>query len=373
MADADDAATPDLKPDLPVEEAIVVERAAPVPPIAKAPPFATDPSSRPEPKAQPGRSILWPLLGGVLAAAAGYGVAQYVPNGWPVGSSATLHTELAAEVSQLKALKDQILELNQRLDKVTALADRVAKLEAAPAPASPATDLSAVEARIAALESRPAATGTDSAEVAQLRSDIEVLKAKGAGIVSPEVQASLDAKVQETQARLTAIEEVAKASAAATLARAAIGQIAAALDSGAPYASAVSNLQGATLPAVLTDHAASGLPTLQSLQASFPDAARTALEAALRANMGQSWSERVGNFLRAQTGARALAPREGNDPDAILSRAEAATAKGDLAAALKEVAALPPEAIAALADWQARAQLRLDAETAVQALLSQAG
>ncbi|MBV5276525.1 hypothetical protein JZU56_01410, partial [bacterium] len=65
-------------------------------------------------------------------------------------------------------------------------------------------------------------------------------------------------------------------------------------------------------------------PSAQALQASFPDSARTALEAALRANMGESWSERVGNFLRTQVGVRSLTPRDGPDPDAILSRAEAA-------------------------------------------------
>ncbi|MBI1171065.1 hypothetical protein GC209_06660 [bacterium] len=373
MAEADDADTPDPK----VEEAIVVEPSVPEP--AAEPARAAEPEPQRETRADPApqpvarRSALWPVLGGVVAAAVGYALAQYVPNGWPIGSSASLETELGAEVQQVKALKDQVLQLSQRLDAASALADRVAKLEAAPAPAAATPDLSGLENRIAALEARPAASGGDGAEVAQLRSDIEALKAKSAGIVSPDIQANIDAKVQETQAKLAAIEDAAKASAAAALARAAIGQIAAALDTGAPYTAAVANLKDTTLPAVLTEHAASGLPSLQSLQADFPQAARSALEAALRANMGQSWGERVANFLRAQTGARALAPRDGNDPDAILSRAEAATAKGDLATALKEISALPPEAIAALSDWQARAQLRLDAETAVQALLSQAG
>lgn len=320
----------------------------------------------------PRRSPLWPVLGGVVAAGLGYGVAQLVPNGWPMGTTTTLESQLAAEVQQVQALKGQVSDLASKLSATAALADRVVKLEAAPPPASTPTDVSALEARIATLESRPA-SGGDPAAVAQLRSDVEVLKASGAGIVSPQVQASLDAQVKDTEAKLAAIEDSAKANAAATLARAALGQIAAALDSGAPYSAALAGLKGTALPAVLTDHAASGLPTLQGLQADFPDAARAALEAALRANMGQTWSQRVGNFLRAQTGARALAPREGNDPEAVQSRAEAAIDKGDLATALKEIATLPPEGIAAMADWQSRAQLRLDAGAAVQALMTQAG
>ena len=314
------------------------------------------------------RSAIWPVLGGVIAAVVGFGVAQVVPNGWPIGGSKTLETQLAAEIGQVHALKDQVAALGMKLEATSALADRVSKLEAAPAPATP--DLTSLEARIAGLEARPAGSG-DPAALAQLKSDIEVLKASGAGIVSPAVQASLDAKVTETEAKLTAIEEAAKVNSAAVLARAAIGQISAALDSGAPYSSAAKELP--ELPAVLSDNAATGLPTVQGLQADFPAAARAALDAALRANMGASWTDRVGNFLRAQTGARALTPREGNDPDAVLSRAEAATAKGDLATALKEIATLPPESIAAMADWQRRAELRLDGEAAVHALMAKAG
>ena len=317
------------------------------------------------------RSALWPVLGGVLAAAAGFGAAQLVPNGWPIGNTDTLQTQLAAEIAQVDTLKAQVLELSQKLDS-SDLAKRIAKLEAAP-PAMAPVDTSALEARIAALEARPAGASADPAAMAQLKQDIETLKANGAGVVSPALQASLDAKVKETEARLATIEENAKASAAAAISRAAVRQIAAALDSGTPYGAALTDLTGANLPAVLTDHAGTGLPTLQALQTDFPDAARAALDAALRANMGATWTERVTNFLRNQTGARALAPREGSDPDAILSRAEAATAKGDLATALKELAALPPEGLAALADWQARAQLRLDAAAAVQALIAQAG
>jgi len=62
-----------------------------------------------------------------------------------------------------------------------------------------------------------------------------------------------------------------------------------------------------------------------------------------------------------QTGVRSLEPREGNDPDAVLSRAEAAVRAGDLGAALDEITALPDPGQAALADWAATAQTRADA------------
>ncbi len=97
--------------------------------------------------------------------------------------------------------------------------------------------------------------------------------------------------------------------------------------------------------------------------------ARAALEAALRANMGESWTDRVSSFLRSQTGLRSLTPREGDDPDAILSRAEAALAQGNVAQTLTELEVLPPAAKPPLEDWTAQAKLRLDAEAALAAMV----
>jgi hypothetical protein len=307
--------------------------------------------------------VIWPLLGGALAAAAGYGVAQYVPNGWPMASVVTLQTQVAV-------LSDQVQTLQADLQKADA---RLASLETAPAPQSDAGQIAALELRLAALESKPMPAGTDSAALDQLRADVAAIKTNGAAVMSAQVQADLDAKVQATEAKLTAIEQSAQAQAAATLTRAALGQIAAALDSGAPYPSAIAALAGADIAVVLTDNATAGLPSLQALQASFPDSARTALEAALRANMGESWSERVGNFLRTQVGVRSLTPRDGPDPDAILSRAEAALTAGDVAQALAEIATLPTPAQDALSAWRVQAQLRLDAQAALAALLAKAG
>ena len=307
--------------------------------------------------------VIWPLLGGALAAAAGYGVAQYVPNGWPMASVVTLQTQVAV-------LSDQVQALQADLQKADA---RLASLETAPAPQSDAGQIAALELRLAALESKPMPAGTDSAALDQLRTEVAAIKTNGAAVMSAQVQADLDAKVQATEAKLTAIEQSAQAQAAATLTRAALGQIAAALDSGAPYPSAIAALAGADIAVVLTDNATAGLPSLQALQASFPDSARAALEAALRANMGESWSERVGNFLRTQVGVRSLTPRDGPDPDAILSRAEAALTAGDVAQALAEIATLPTPAQDALSAWRVRAQLRLDAQAALAALLAKAG
>ena len=97
----------------------------------------------------------------------------------------------------------------------------------------------------------------------------------------------------------------------------------AALSSGGARDQALAELQAAGVqpPAVLSGEVA----TLAQLRAEFPAAAREGLAAALKAAPANDGAMGViGNFLRVQTGARSVEPREGSDPDAVLSRADAA-------------------------------------------------
>jgi len=69
-----------------------------------------------------------------------------------------------------------------------------------------------------------------------------------------------------------------------------------------------------------------------------------------------------------QIGGRSVEPREGDDPDAILSRTEAAVTSGDLGAVLAEVSALPEGAQATMADWVAMVETRVAADAAMAEL-----
>lgn len=154
----------------------------------------------------------------------------------------------------------------------------------------------------------------------------------------------------------------------------AVEAIRAALLSGTPFAESLPALAGVDIPAVLKDHAETGLPTLATLTADFPDAARKALDASLRqATEDPSLTGRLLGFLRVQTGARSLEPREGTDPDAVLSRAEAAVKSGDVALALTELAGLPPEGLAEMAVWSEKSDLYLSADKAIAALAAAVG
>lgn len=418
-----------------VEDAVLV-LAEPVPPegaqdpvmveVEAAPPESESPAPEkpaevaqdtpppPPPPARSGGGVIGLVFGGAIAAAAGFALSQAVPQGWPIGADATLSDRLATVEADLAALTAKVAELpapvapdfgpvETRLD---ALAARLATVEGAvkaaedaiaalPAPVtSPDTtaDLSprldALEGRLSAVESLPPGAvvqgGGDPAALDALRAEIEALRA--------EVQAP-DGPAQSAVAEVTAAAEAAKAAlaeataGAATLkaeaeaaiqsgrTQAALGRLRAALESGLPFATAIADLQsgGAAVPEVLTTLAAEGIPTLASLQDRFPEAARRALEDSLRADLGDSAVERLGSFLRTQVGARSLEPREGTDPDAVLSRAEAALAEGRLADALAELAGLPDPGRAAMAGWMTEAQQRLDAAAAVDAVAAALG
>jgi hypothetical protein len=335
----------------------------------------------PQLKPQPRRSgLLGALLGGVLAAGAGFGVAQYVPQGWPITDTSALEARLAAQEVEIASLKAALAALPAPDPTLAARLETVTQaLAALPPPA----DTTALSDRLAALEALPTGNGNGpsladfAAQTEALRSlqtEVAALRASG-GTVPANVEALVaeaEQRLKDAETQAATLKAEAEALTKAATSRAALGRVQAALESGAPYASALPDL-GLEVPAVLADAADTGIPTLAALQTAFPDAARAALEAALRANMGESWSERVGSFLRSQTGVRSLTPREGTDPDAILSRAEAALAGGDLQTALTELTALPPEAADQMAGWRGLAEQRQAALVAVADLAAKLG
>lgn len=293
-------------------------------------------------------SFLGTVAGGVLAALAGYGAAQFVPQGWPLITRApdsALTAQLDAQAKEIAALKQAKPAADPALEQ------RLAALETAPAPdlAPLQARLDVLDARLTTLEAAPPGSGVNPAALTALQAEVQALKAQAGGIDTAAVQAALAREVDAARAETSQLV-------AETRARIALGQMRAALDSGAPFAAQLPDL--GEVPAALADHAATGLPTLPTLRATFPDAARLALEASLNADMGATWAERIGSFLKAQTGARSLEPREGGDPDAVLSRAEAALAAGDLTTALTELDALPDAGRTAIADWRQGADAR---------------
>jgi len=344
------------------------------------------------------------VLGGAAAAAIGAGAAIWLVPGLREQAD---DTGLAAKVAELDTkaagLGAELSGLRTELDGVraaaevsgTGLKDRLDKLEAAVAAASaPDEDLraaieamdarlAALDARLATVEKRPGPGGTvSSAAIDAFQRDLDALRAdldaqKRETEAAREALAAATADATESMETVRAEAERLQAEAQDVARRAtvtaAIGQLRAALESGSPVGPALAGLAeaGIEVPEALKEQEG-GVPTLDYLKSAYPEAARNALAAALQAAPATTWGERLSNFLRSQTGARSLTPKAGDDPDAILSRAEAALSANDLPAALAEIETLPGPAREVLDEWVGLATRRIAAQEAVDALAVQA-
>ena len=297
------------------------------------------------------------MLGGVVAGALGFAASEL-----DLLNTRTMNTDLGDRI-------------DQQAERITALenVERPAPAE----PGAPATvDLSGIESsltalqetvgsletRLTELENRPApvqdsspAISEDYAEeLAALQSSIEAQKSE----------------IDELLANARSVEEATAEAARQSAAQSALANLTAALNNGEAYADPLEDLSQAgvaEVPAPLRAPASTGVATLQSLQIAFPENARAALAAARSAGADTGESGAIG-FLRRQLGARSVQPRSGDDPDAILSRAEAAVREGRLQVALTEIDSLPEQAQAAMEEWLTKARARVEAQAALSDL-----
>ena len=338
--------------------------AEPTPEIA--PVVPPDPTPAPQPRRS---GVLGPILGGVIAATAGFALSHFnllglarFDNSDDLAAVAARQDE--AEVRQAAALVKADAEL-------VALASRVSALETAPAPAAPdLSRLDALEQRLAAIEAAPTeGAGADAALTTRLADLERRLSALPAAGTPPEIQqqleeavARLDAAEAEAKARAAEAERAAEGARRAT----ALDALSAAVEAGRPFAAELQALADPALTSVLGTHADEGVPTVADLQATFPDAAREALRIARDLSAQDGWSDRVLDFLAAQTEARPLTPQEGSAPEAILSRAEFALSEARIADALAELAALDPAVRVPFDAWITAASAQVKASAALQ-------
>ncbi|MFD1160174.1 COG4223 family protein [Roseovarius aestuarii] len=295
------------------------------------------------------------VLGGIVAAVIGFGASQLLmPQS---GVDAVVLTEferkLATQATTITELTERI-EVAETAGSGGDLGDIESTLSDNLAAISGLADrLFAVESQLTDIASQPVDDGDQGAALVAYERQLK------------ELQAAVSAMSDNAQQ----MEENAQVAAKATLQRAALTRIQTALDAGVGFETALADLEnlGADIPSPLKQSAASGVASLSDLQAGFPDAARSAL-AVSRAETEVEDQGGLTSFLRSQLGARSLQPREGNDPDAILSRAEAAARQGRLNDALAEIELLPEAGRAELSDWSGQAARRLDAVAAAQEL-----
>ncbi|XDA98258.1 mitofilin family membrane protein [Sulfitobacter sp. LCG007] len=317
----------------------------------------------------PGRQSIWPaILGGAIAAVLGFvlGRAELLDNYLPSGLRRTA-VDVAPIRSELERLNGTVDAQAERIDALAAEAGAAAGDEGLDAMKATMTDLQAsledLTARITTLEQRPVAMEQD------LDGQSETLAS---------LQQSLDSQREALEAQRREFEQIksdletAEADAASEaqrlLARAALTRVLTAVDTGESFEPALVDLKDSgaiDVPPALTALAPQGVPTMGYLREAFPDAARAALAAA---RSDPDSEKGFTGFLKRQLGARSVSPREGDDADAVLSRAEALLKAGNLSGAMNEIDTLPPSARDAMSGWISDAQTRADALTATQSL-----
>ncbi|MGD1880782.1 MAG: COG4223 family protein [Paracoccaceae bacterium] len=246
-------------------------------------------------------------------------------------------------------------EIRSLKEETGALQAELAKLSEVPEIPDVTALVAPLEERLAELESRPVQTNSGPVDTSAL---IEMQEQ------AVQQQAELERLLEAARETETAAQNAATLSQA----RAALAQINNALGTGDPFADAITALQSsgaADIPSELTSLADDGVATLSEIQGGVEEAARAGLAAARDASRGD---EGLGGFLQRQLGARSLSPKEGDDPDAVLSRIEPAVRSGDLEQALNEAEALPESAKSAMADWLDMLRTRHAAVTAADAL-----
>lgn len=313
------------------------------------------------------RGTFLPLVfGGAVAAALGFFGSQI--------DSVERALGLAPPDDGLQQVVDaQAATIAEQQERISALAEEVDNLPAPPPPpdlsgiedelAGLSTQLDELAERVEEVEKRPMTDNVSREAIAAYEKELERLQ-------SAVVEQRAEIEALLTEARKT--ESEAERQARLAQARAVTAKIITAVENGASFAADLAKLQeagGGEVPEVLVATAAEGVATLSELQARFPDVARAALTAA-REEEAASGQGGFGAFLERQLGARSVTPQDGDDPDAVLSRAEAAVREGRLGVALTEIDALPDKARNAMGNWIAQAETRHDAVRAAQALMT---
>ena len=279
---------------------------------------------------------------------------------------------------EVQGLAQGLTDVTERLGVVE---ERVEAAPEAPAevqlPQEVQDRLAALETTVAALQPGDSSGGgqTVAEALAPMTARIADLERELAAVRQGRAQAALEAEIDALRQRLAEVE-AARGDAAAAKA-VALARLSADVGEGRAYATSLEAFRGVwgdagALPA-LEAYAGTGLPDLEALRRGFPQAARAAQRgAAVRDDAGML--DRIWGSARTLVTVRPAGDSEGTSVGAILSRAEAKLARGDLDGAVADLTALPPDAAAAeeMAAWRARAEGRLDALAELDALETRA-
>lgn len=265
----------------------------------------------------------------------------------------------ATEPTPAPDVAPRFAEIDRRLSD---LDRRIGALSSAPAKPVPETTaaLAAQMTRLGKIEDTLASLDKVRDTLASLDRRLGALEQK------------LDAPKAAT--RVAEAPDVDAAHASDAAARTVVAQnLLAAVQSGAPFAAQVAALRslGAEEASLsrLSSSAEAGVPTLAQLRERFA-ALRPKLRAQPKSDPDANWRDKLTARLSSLVSIRPAGERAGASPDAVASRADAALARGDVAAAANELRSLPSAEAALAKDWIDAAARRTDAEADARALLA---
>jgi hypothetical protein len=307
---------------------------------------------------------------------------------------------LGALDARIKTLEDRKAEtapdLGDLPSRVTRLEESINALAETAKEGGSVPDAAALDAKIgdleqklqgkidSALAAQQAASTTDLKDV---QKELEALKAKLGALaeahlagdtsdLAPQLT-TLDQRIAKLEAALpelsTAIDRSA-ASAKSGAAAIAFANLRNAVAPGRPYAAELAALKS-LIPdpgdlGALPLHADTGIPTTAALAGILTKLAETSAAPPPAPAETSILDSMVASAKSAVSIRRIGADTTGDEPAAVLARAEAALSQGDLAASIKEVESLPAPARDAFAGWLDDAKARASANDSLSKLES---
>lgn len=266
----------------------------------------------------------------------------------PPRTDAALAGRVAGAEAQTKALGDSLAALTRRVDDLAAAAQTaLAEAKSAVAAAEAAKDA----AKEAAKNAAPSA-----AQSGLQRSDIEAVESRVAALQN--AMKSLDADLAQRASSSNADDRVMRRAIAAEALRAAV-------ERGAPFAGELAAVKALGADpksiAALDPFAAQGLVGTAELGREFaalaPALDRAIEPASSNTSLLAALESRAQKLVRI-TPVGTSAPPAGDDAAAVIGRLNADAARGDIDAALAEIAKLPDEARALAQGWADKAGAR---------------
>jgi hypothetical protein len=271
--------------------------------------------------------------------------------------------------------------------QVAALEGRLTEIEARPAAAglpdnlATADDVARLEGELTAMSAAAGATADLAAELKDLQARLAAMGASAsAGAEAASALGGVRGEVASIQAaqkemRATIDELAARDTGRDALLWSAVSALRDALRYTGPFADQLADVRRLAgdraefrdALASLEPLAERGVASLAELQRAFPATARDIVAAGYGAGEEGVLGDVLSRVSQVVT-VRPVGEVPGDSAGAIVARAEGQLDRGDLAAALTELDALPEAAKAAAAAWRARAEQRVAADAAISKL-----